>query len=97
MSEHKNVKAAIEKVEHPAISLSLTELGIVRDIQVENKDVILTFAFPFPNIPIADQLIGSVEHTINAMGYELKYIVRVMKEDEKKLFLQLEQRAWKGL
>ncbi|MEN8117975.1 MAG: iron-sulfur cluster assembly protein [Bacteroidota bacterium] len=91
------VISAISEVEHPAISYSLVKLGIVKDIELSDGSVILTFVFPFPNIPIADQLISSVEKPVNDMELKLEYIIRVMTEEEKATFLQLEAEAWKGL
>lgn len=88
---------SISEVEHPAIHYSLIKLGIIKDIELEDDTVILTFVFPFPGIPIANKLISSISEPIEAMGLQLKYIVRTMKEDEKATFLKLEKEAWKGL
>ncbi len=87
----------ISKVEHPAISYPLTKLGIVKDIELDGDTVVLSFVFPFPNIPIADQLIASIEKPINEIGLKLEYIVRVMNDNERNTFLQLEAEAWKGM
>ncbi|MCD6355622.1 MAG: DUF59 domain-containing protein [Prolixibacteraceae bacterium] len=95
MQTIENVINEISKVEHPAISYSLLKLGIVKDIELSGDSVILTFVFPFPNIPIADTLIGSIEKPINEMGLKLEYIVRIMNEEEKSKFLKLEAEAWK--
>ena len=97
MQTLENVINEISKIEHPAISYSLTKLGIVKDIELNEDTVILTFAFPFPGIPIADRLISSIEEPVKAMGLKLEYIVKVMNEEEKATFLQLEGEAWKGL
>ena len=37
-------------VGHPAIDMSLIELGIVTDIELIDNEIILVFAFPFPNV-----------------------------------------------
>ena len=92
-----NVITEISKVMHPAINYSLVKLGIVKDVDLNDDTVVLTFVFPFPNIPIADQLISSIEKPINDMGLKMEYIVRVMTEEEKARFLQLEAEAWKGM
>jgi len=86
----------LSKVEHPAIRYSLIKLGIVTDVELTGNKVKLAFAFPFPNIPIADFLIQSVNNPLKQLGLELEYTIRVMNEDEKNLFLQLEAEAWKG-
>jgi metal-sulfur cluster biosynthetic enzyme len=91
------IKKEISKVRHPAIDYSLVKLGIVQDIDLLENSVIVTFVFPFPNIPIADKLIASVVEPINRMGLKPEYIVRIMNEDEKARFLQLEKEAWTGM
>lgn len=97
MQTIENVLSVLSEVEHPAISYSLIKLGIVKDIELSEDTVILTFVFPFPGIPIADQLISSIQKPIEAMGLKLEYIVRIMNEEEKATFLQLEGEAWKGM
>lgn len=97
MQTIENVISTISEVEHPAINYSLTKLGIVKDIELAEDTVILTFVFPFHGIPIADRLISSISEPIEAMGLKLEYIVRIMNEEEKATFLQLEGEAWKGL
>ena len=97
MQTLENVITELLKVQHPAINYSLIKLGIVKDIELNDDTVILTFAFPFPGIPIADRLISSISEPIEAMGLKLEYIVKIMNEEEKATFLQLEGEAWKGL
>ena len=97
MQTIENVISELSKVEHPAISYSLIKLGIIKDIELNNDTVILTFAFPFPGIPIADRLISSITEPIEAMDLKPEYIVKIMNEEEKATFLQLEGEAWKGL
>ncbi len=97
MQTIENVINEISKVQHPAINYSLTKLGIVKDIELNDDTVILTFVFPFPGIPIADRLISSITEPVEALGLKLEYIVRIMNEEEKATFLQLEGEAWKGL
>ncbi len=97
MQTTEKVTEVISKIIHPAINLSLTELGIVQDIEMVGDTVIATFAFPFPDIPIADKLISTVTAQVEKLGLKLEYIVRVMKKEEKEAFLQMETKAWKGL
>ena len=69
----------------------------MQDVDLWYDTVIVTFVFPFPNIPIADKLIGSVKNVVEKMGLQLQYIVRMMKDEEKEAFLRMEKEAWKGL
>jgi len=90
------VKNAISNVEHPAINHSLVKLGIINNILLLGKKVIVEFAFPFPNIPIADKLIGSIEKPIKNLGLSFEHNVRTMNDQERSKFLQMETDAWKG-
>jgi metal-sulfur cluster biosynthetic enzyme len=95
MADKNPVTEAVSKVMHPAINCSLTELGILQDVEIYGENTtIATFVFPFQKIPIKERLIGSVEQAVNKMGYKLEYIVRYMNEDEKKYFLELEKKNW---
>lgn len=95
MTEKDPVWEAISKVMHPVINCSLTELGIVKDLEIYDENtVIATFVFPFQKIPIKEKLIGSVEQAAKKLGCNLEYIVRYMNEDEKKCFLELEKMNW---
>ncbi len=93
----EQIEDTIASVMHPAIDLSLTTLGIVKDIKIVDNKVNVTFAFPFPNIPIADQLINSIKTPVTNLGAEFSYQVVVMTEEERQRFLELEASAWKGL
>lgn len=86
----------IAKVKHPAIDLSLTDLGIVRDVEPNGDRVDLLFAFPFANIPIADKLVNSVRDVVERYGAEFHYQIVVMNDVERAEFMKLEASAWKG-
>jgi metal-sulfur cluster biosynthetic enzyme len=93
----EQIENAIASVMHPAIDLSLIRLGIVKDVKVTDEKAEVTFAFPFPNIPIAEQLINSIKLPVTNLGAALDYQVLIMTEEEKQKFLQLEASAWKGM
>ena len=91
-----DIRQAIEQVKHPAIDHSLVDLGIVKDVAIAGDKVTLTFAFPFPNIPIGDQLIDSVRLPLESLGAEVEVKTTVMDQGELQKFLAMEQEAWKG-
>jgi len=83
---------AISKEKHPLIDCTLYELGIICKPEIfGEKTVIVTFVFPFQNIPIKDKLIAAVEKTSSEFGYKLEYVVRYMNDQEKQHFLALEK------
>ncbi len=93
----KEVMEKLSEVMHPAINHSLIDLGIVKDVKLMDKTVGLEFCFPFPNIPIAGQLISSVENIIQELGLLCVYKETLMNEEEKANFMQMEAAAWKGM
>lgn len=94
--DKKEIISKLKKIEHPAINYSLTKLGILREINFKKNNVSVVFAFPFPNIPIADALINSVADVVKENRLKFQYKTRVMTEKEREKFLQLETEAWRG-
>ena len=90
------VLKAIAFVEHPSINATLKDLGILSKIDVEEKTVVAEFSFPFANIPIKDALIGPVQILAASFGFQFKHTERVMTEEEKKRFLEIEHANWKS-
>ncbi|HHE65770.1 MAG TPA: DUF59 domain-containing protein, partial [Bacteroidetes bacterium] len=82
---------------HPAIDCSLIDLGIVKDIKVEEDKVNITMAFPFPNIPIRYQLVRSVQEPLEKLGLDVEVKTTVMNQEELQNFLKKEGENWKGM
>ena len=94
ISEEK-VRNVVARVKHPAIDRALTELGILKDIAVEDDTVIITLAFPFPGIPIRELLVESVRKPVEELGAKVEVKTTVMTAEELKAFLAMEREAWK--
>ncbi len=91
----ENVEEVLKGVKHPAIDLSLLELGMLRNISVNDTAVAVEFVFPFPNIPIKEALFASVRGPLESMGLEVNFTEAVMTPDEVQNFLALETANWK--
>jgi len=96
MKTKQEIINAISDVQHPAIAYSLLELGIIRSVELNGNDAIVTFAFPFPNIPIANQLVNSISQPIEKLGVNFDFAIVIMTEEEKEKFMKMEAFAWKG-
>ena len=92
----EDIRKAIAGIKHPAIDYTLLELGIVRDMNIENGKATIILAFPFPNIPIKDHLINRVREPVEKLGVEVEMEVTVMNQEELQRFLAMERDAWKG-
>jgi len=93
----EDIQKVVAQVKHPAIDHTLLDLGIVKDITVESNNVAVTFAFPFPNIPIKDRLVNSIREPIEELGAEVEVKITEMNQEELQKFLTMEQEAWKAL
>lgn len=96
MKTKKEVLELISHVKHPAIDYSLIELGIIKDVNINENTAEVIFAFPFPGIPIANQLINSIYQPIVNAGVEFKYKIEIMNEIQKEKFMKMEVAGWKG-
>lgn len=95
----EDLHRAVAQVMHPAISRSLVDLGMAKDITMEHGKVTLTLALPFLDIPISikDYLMNSLRKVVTDLGAEIEIQVTGMNQEEREAFLAMEQESWKGL
>lgn len=88
---------AIEGVNHPAINCSLKELGIAKDLTIDEQGIHITMALPFAGVPqsVQQQMAESLVEPLVQFGKPIDFQLVVMNEDEKQRFLYLEQANWK--
>jgi len=98
-SSKEDVHRAIGQVMHPAISRSLVDLGMAKDITLEHGKVTLTLALPFLDVPISikDYLVNSLSKVVTDLGAEVEIRITGMSQEEREAFLAMEQESWKGL
>ena len=92
----KDILNLLAKVKHPAINRTLRELGIIKDVSIKDNKVLITMAFPFPNIPIVDQLVSSIKEPIEKTGVEVEVKQTIMNHEELQAFLKMEEEGWIG-
>jgi metal-sulfur cluster biosynthetic enzyme len=95
------IHEAIQQVEHPAIASSLVDLGMIRDVVYNNEDntVSLTLVLPVLTIPqnVRDYMVNSLHQALKSVDVELTGVNLVqMTEEERQVFLELEQQNWRG-
>ncbi len=95
----QHVQEAIGKVTHPAISRTLVDLGMIKDVGLHGNEARLTLVLPVLNIPVPvkDYLVNSLREAVAALGIQLEVEVAEMNEEERQAFLAMEQESWKGL
>jgi len=95
----EEVYRTVGQVIHPAISRTLVELGMLKQVTLENNKVIITLALPILSIPasIKDQLVNSLRKAAAGLGAEVEVRITEMNQEERQAFLAMEQESWKGL
>ena len=93
---HEELSNRVKSVKHPAINHTLFDLGILKEINFSEDTANIIMAFPFPNIPIAEQLINSICSPIKDEGINFTVETTVMTPEERQRFLEMEKEAWTG-
>lgn len=91
----QEIRNVIKQIKHSAIDCTLVELGIIKNVTINKKNVVVTLAFPFANIPIKDYLIMSVKVPLEKMGLKVNVKTTVMNKEESERFLDMEGKYWK--
>lgn len=96
--DYAKIIEAIESVKHPAINAPLTTLGILQNIDIENNKVKGELVWPFDMVPphIKQIIITSIQNTLKPFNLDFEYTERIMNEEERNKFLELEKKYWKG-
>jgi metal-sulfur cluster biosynthetic enzyme len=95
----EDIHQAIGQVMHPAISRSLVELGMVKDVALRGDEVSLSLVLPFLGIPasIKDYLVSSLRQAVMDLGAKVEIKIAEMNQEERLAFLAMEQEGWRGL
>jgi ATP-binding protein involved in chromosome partitioning len=94
------IRQALAEVKHPEIASTLVNLGILKNIIVEGKQVTLTLALPFMGIPleVRDYLTNSVRQALANLDASLEVDVNLaeMNPEERAKFLAMAKEGWIG-
>jgi metal-sulfur cluster biosynthetic enzyme len=95
----EDVHGVIAQVMHPEINRTLVELGMVKDIVLDNGAVTLTLMLPILGIPVSvkDYLVNSLRQAVTKLGAKVEIRIAEMSQEERLAFLAMEQENWKGL
>ena len=98
ISEEKLYRTVGQEV-HPGISRTLVELGMVKNVTLENDKAIINLTLPILSVPafIKGQLVNSLTKVAGGLGAEVEVRITEMKQEERQAFLAMEKESWKGL
>ncbi len=98
MLSEKDVLQAISKTQHPEIDGSLLELGMIKEVRVEQETVRVTMNLPFPEVPIRDHLVQMVKDAIAEKdeAAEVEVSFATMNEAQREDFRAKAREKWKS-
>lgn len=89
---------AIKTIEHPEISKTLVELGMILDVAVRENNANVAMALPMLGIPeaVKNMLVESIRNPIENLGLQMNVEFFEMTQDVKDKFIVTAQANWKG-
>ena len=97
MATESVVRKALEGVMDPELHKSLIELGMVRQVQIEEGRVAITLALTTLGCPLKDQIVGDVKDAVGALeGVEHIEVELTEMTDEEKRSIGIGAPAEKG-
>jgi len=65
--DEQQIHQALREVKYPESGRSLMELGMIRDIKVDDEQVRFTVVLPFMNVPIKDQIVSEARAAVEKL------------------------------
>jgi Mrp family chromosome partitioning ATPase len=89
MVTDEQVLNALRQTLHPEIERNLVELGMIKDVIVQDGSVALTMALPYKEIPIKDELVHRVNEAVASLDANVKVNVDLteMSQQERAAFM----------
>ncbi len=96
----ETIVEAVSKVEHPEISATLVDLGMLRDMSYDPEENLFSFTLvvPFMGIPksVRDYMLNSVAYAAYKLGVEkFSASIAEMTEEARQRFFQMEHDLWR--
>ncbi len=63
----EQIKLALRKVKDPELNLNIMDLGLVYDVLVEDRTVVINMTLTSPGCPAGPQIMNDVERTVRGM------------------------------
>lgn len=83
MANEQRVHQALQAVKHPESGRSLMELGMIRDIGVDDEQVRFTVVLPFMEVPIKDQVVNETRAAVERLPGVKKVDVKLAEMTQK--------------
>jgi Mrp family chromosome partitioning ATPase len=79
----EQVLAVLRNVVHPEMKRDLVELGMIKDVAVEDSRVTVTLALPYMNVPIKEDLVDRVKEVLSSADPAAQVEVELVEMGQK--------------
>ena len=95
--KQKEIEKILKEIEHPEISSTLFDLGMLENIDFQESKVSLTLKLPMLQIPIKDYLIDNIKSTLIKKDENIAVEINIEEMDEKERarFMEMAQESWR--
>jgi Mrp family chromosome partitioning ATPase len=89
MTTTEKVYQQLRQVMHPEIKRNLVELGMIKDVAIQDGCVTVTLALPFKEIPVKDGLVRGVQEAVKKLDSSDQVEVKLveMSQQERAAFM----------
>ena len=97
MLTQEEVMEVVSNTIHPEIDYRLLDLGMIKDVRVQQGTIHVTINLPFPEVPIKDHLVQMVKNAIAKKDEdaEVEVTFATMNEAEREEFRRKAAEKWK--
>lgn len=96
-TSQEDIQKALSEVMHPEINYSLVQLGMIKDLVYELREVNLTLKLPSLQVPVKAILIESIKKAVANLDSSLQVEIKTeqMSDRERENFMKMAKEGWK--
>ena len=103
MTTREEVIGALKTVYDPEIPVDIWELGLVYDIAISEKEIVVTMTFTSPTCPLMEEMLAQIKNAVMGVAHGTPVRVELvwdppwnlsMMSDVARLELDLTEKGW---
>lgn len=67
MLDKDKIIEALRDVYDPELGINVVDLGLIKDIKIDNNDVTIDMTFTIPGCPLRDYMLSQVKETVESI------------------------------
>lgn len=67
MLDKDKIIEALRDVYDPELGINIVDLGLIREVKIDNNDVTIDMTFTIPGCPLRDYMLSQVKETVESV------------------------------